>query len=76
MTGLFDSFDKEDDKKEESSRPKSEIKTQYKKRQEAKVILILKHKNEMVVEVDGNGVKIKYDESKHSNVKVGDTISL
>lgn len=76
MTGLFDSFDKEDDKKEENPRPKNEVKTQYKKRQEGKVILILKHKNEMVVEVDGNGVKVKYEESKHSGVKVGDTISL
>jgi hypothetical protein len=43
---------------------------------EAKVILILNHKNpkEIIIEVNGNGERILFDPSIHSNLKENDTI--
>lgn len=68
--GLFEGFSSEENKepiKKESKKPEF-------KRSRRGIVDSIIVGNKVIIDVDGNGESIKYDEKEHSHLKKGDTI--
>ena len=68
--GLFEGFSSEE--KQEPIKKESK-KTEFKRSRKGIVDSIIVG-DKVIIDVDGNGESIKYDEKEHSHLKKGDTI--
>jgi hypothetical protein len=71
--GLFGDMGKPEEKSELPKEEKKQKFEQHKKQTKGKVASIIKGKR-VIVDVDGNGVDVKYNERDHGHLKVGDPI--
>lgn len=74
--GLFNSLKDENDVIKENYKPKNQYKPSNKKGTIDSIVSRNGEPEWIIVNVDGNGERVKYNREKHSEVKIGDTLVI